>query len=112
MQNDQGGGYGLGRHILSVAAFQGLFEVGAANVIAQVGATITEICVSPLRITNLFKGLDAKDPLLADLPFVDVHTGYGGVPIITFPLGAWGRIQRSFNAVYGHEWDTLTGHEH
>ena len=111
-ENDQGGGYGLGRHILSLAAAQGLFEVAAANVIGWAGGIITEICVSPVRITNLIKGLDAANPLLADLPLVDVHTGYGGVPVITFPFGALGRVQRSFNSVYVHELHTLTGQEH
>jgi hypothetical protein len=110
-ENDQDGGYGLGRYILSFAAAQGLIELGAGNVIGQAGATITEICVSPVRITNLVKGFGA-DPLLATLPLVDVHTGYGGAPIITFPLGAWGQVQRGFDTLYAHEWQTLRGQEH
>jgi RHS repeat-associated protein len=79
--------------ILRVAAYQGLVEIGAANLIAQTGATLVEVVISPIRLADklgcsLLKNTDLENKT------------------------TWGLVQKGFNQAYRSEWLHITGEHH
>ncbi|HLK36191.1 MAG TPA: RHS repeat-associated core domain-containing protein [Polyangiaceae bacterium] len=80
----------LGESILQFAAVQGLLEVSAANVIAQVAATFSESILGYVRLADLASGQRLSRG-------TDFETG-GTM---------WERVQCGFNKVYKSEWRHL-----
>jgi hypothetical protein len=97
-----------GRDYLRFAAYIGLAEIGVANVFAQIGATIGEIGLAPVRVMNFF-GISNE---LQSVPMVKVGNPYMGEPLLSWPLGLWGEVQRGLNRAYAHEWHLITGEGH
>jgi RHS repeat-associated protein len=86
-----GAGDELGESIIQLAAAQGILEIGAANVIAQAGATVGEVVVGYLRIADLAAG----GHLLRDSHSLQTTT-------------LWEFVQKGFNSAYKTEWEHLT----
>jgi RHS repeat-associated protein len=84
----------IGHSIASFAGFQGLLEVGAANVYGQIGAAVVESVVAPLRAADYVLGMG----LLAGSPTLQETT-------------AFQLVQRGFNQAYATEAEHAWGYE-
>ncbi|VVB90115.1 Uncharacterised protein [uncultured archaeon] len=81
----------IGESIIQVAAVTGMMEVGAANIISQLGATIAEAVLGYVRI--------------ADLATNGRLLGHSELRTKT----CWELVQKGINQGYSIEWSHLGG---